>query len=101
MLMRKAIILIIGLFPLVAFAAYDSTHLPYSDAPIDRATAVAVSFLTEEGILQGYPDGTFRSDQPVNRAEFLKVSQRASATEVIPPVDTACFPDIDPAAWYA
>jgi hypothetical protein len=68
-----------------------------------------VSFLTEEGILQGYQDPSdpsgqaalFRPDQPVNRAEFVKVSTRASSQEVIPPVDTACFPDIDPAAWYA
>ncbi|MDD5041907.1 MAG: S-layer homology domain-containing protein [Candidatus Peribacteraceae bacterium] len=87
--------------PLVALAAYDTAHLPYTDAPGDRVTAVAVSLLTEEGILQGYPDGTFRPDQPVNRAEFLKLAMRASAAEVIPPVDTACFPDIDPAAWYA
>lgn len=87
--------------PLLAWAAYDADHLPYSDAPQDRVTAVAVSFLTQEGILQGYPDGTFRPGQTVNRAEFLKMAMSGGVTEVIPPVDTGCFPDIDPAAWYA
>ncbi len=99
--MRKMITLVIGLIPLVALAAYDTAHLPYSDAPGDRTTAVAVSFLTQEEVLQGYPDGTFRPGQPVNRAEFLKIAQRAGTREFVPPIDTACFPDIEPAAWYA
>lgn len=90
------------LLPLIALAAYyDTSHLPYSDAPATLRTAVAVSFLTEEGILQGYPDGTFHPERAVNRAEFLKIAMKLPPTEVLPPADTACFPDIDPAAWYA
>ncbi|MDO8468902.1 MAG: S-layer homology domain-containing protein [Candidatus Peribacter sp.] len=99
--MRRIFALLLLALPLAAFAAYDTAHLPYTDAPQDRVTAVATSFLTQEGILQGYSDGTFRPDQPVNRAEFLKVAMRASTAEAIPPADTGCFPDIDPAAWYA
>ncbi|MDD5103388.1 MAG: S-layer homology domain-containing protein [Candidatus Peribacteraceae bacterium] len=98
--MRTLLALIIALLPFTALA-YDTAHLPYSDAPGDRVTAVAVSFLTEEGVLTGYSDGTFRPEQPVNRAEFLTIAQRAGTKEVIPVVDTMCFPDIDPAAWYA
>lgn len=98
--MRRFITFLFLAFPLIALA-YGTESLPYTDAPSDRVTAVAVSALTQEGILQGYADGTFRPDQPVNRAEFLKVAMRAHTAEVIPPADTGCFPDIDPAAWYA
>ncbi|MDD5740262.1 MAG: S-layer homology domain-containing protein, partial [Candidatus Peribacteraceae bacterium] len=99
--MRRIFGLLLLALPLVALAAYDTASLPYSDAPQDRVTAVATSFLTQEGIVQGYPDGTFRPDQPVNRAEFLKMAMSANTAEVLPSADTACFPDIDPAAWYA
>ncbi|MDD4628160.1 MAG: S-layer homology domain-containing protein [Candidatus Peribacteraceae bacterium] len=99
--MRKLLLPLLFILPAIAFArSYDTSHLPYSDAPRERRTAVAVSALTEEGILQGYPDGTFRPQTLVNRAEFLKIAMKL-APEALPAVDTGCFPDIDPAAWYA
>ncbi|MFA6436334.1 MAG: S-layer homology domain-containing protein, partial [Candidatus Gracilibacteria bacterium] len=33
----------------------------------------ALKFLTYEGVLEGYPDGTFRPNAEINRAELLKV----------------------------
>lgn len=97
--------------PLTALAAYDTAHLPYTDAPGDRVTAVATSFLTQEGILQGYPDGTFRPDQPVNRAEFMKVAVLA-APRAFPELDEPvidppspgvydCFPDVHREDWFS
>lgn len=101
--MRGIIALSLLFFPVVALAAYDTSHLPYSDAPRDRVTAVAVSFLTQEGVLQGYPDGTFKPDQPVNRAEFMKVAMRVFAGDAYTgsPCLRAPFPDVHPNAWYA
>ncbi|MBU2524629.1 S-layer homology domain-containing protein, partial [Patescibacteria group bacterium] len=32
-----------------------------------------VRYLADLGIIQGYPDGSFRADEPVNRAEVLKI----------------------------
>lgn len=99
--MRNLLLSLLLFVPAIALArSYDTSHLPYTDAPRERRTAVAVSALTEEGILQGYPDGTFRPQALVNRAEFLKIAMKLTP-EVLPAVDTACFPDIDPAAWYA
>ena len=98
--MRTTSLFLAGFLPLVAFAAYDTAHLPYTDAPGDRVTSVAVSLLTEEGILQGYADGTFRPDQPVNRAEFTKVLMMALG-RTLPPQNTECFPDVQPDQWYA
>ncbi|PIR53183.1 hypothetical protein COU76_02400 [Candidatus Peregrinibacteria bacterium CG10_big_fil_rev_8_21_14_0_10_49_10] len=59
----------------------------------------AVEFLVKRGVLQGYPDGTFKPDQVINRAEFLKiVFQGRSGVE---PVGRRCFSDVNPDAWFA
>lgn len=39
--------------------------------------------LVDMGIIQGYPDGTFRPDQPVTRAEMTKMAMMASKLEPI------------------
>lgn len=33
----------------------------------------AISYLVEKGVLCGHPDGTFRPDNPMTKAEFYKV----------------------------
>ncbi|MFA7681791.1 MAG: S-layer homology domain-containing protein [Candidatus Peribacteraceae bacterium] len=87
------------LLPLAATArSYDIENLPYSDAPQDMPTAIAVSTLTTEGVLQGNPDGTFRPDNDLNRAEFMKI-----AMALVPgtlDVTTSCFPDVPLGAWF-
>ncbi|MDD5025920.1 MAG: S-layer homology domain-containing protein, partial [Candidatus Peribacteraceae bacterium] len=101
--MRRLFVILCALSMPAAIAAamYDTKHLPYSDAPSDTETAVAVSTLTEEGIVQGYTDGTFKPQRLVNRAEFLKMAMRAGGGEVLPIADTTCFVDVPPASWYA
>ena len=38
--------------------------------------AQSVSYLASINIIQGYPDGTFRPDQPITRAEFAAMASR-------------------------
>lgn len=62
----------------------------------------AVKTLKKDGIIQGYPDGTFKPTQSVSRVEALKFI--FAGAEVA--VDTASsaslkFPDTDPKGWYA
>ncbi len=40
--------------------------------------------LYDLGILRGYPDGTFRPDQPVTRAEMAKMAMMAAKVEPLP-----------------
>ena len=99
--MKRLIFLSTILLPIAAFArTYDDSNLPYSDPPSDLPTAVAVSVLTEEGVLQGNPDGTFRSNDLLNRAEFMKISMKL-APALPREVDLTCFPDVPADAWYA
>ncbi len=60
----------------------------------------AINFLQEQGILNGYADGTFKPDNAVNRAEFLKIILEGSNI----PLDISMitpFNDVDNSAWYA
>ncbi len=89
------------LLPLAAIArTYDTSELPYSDAPTDLPTAVAVSALTDAGVVEGNPDGTFRPQSLLNRAEFLKIVM-AFRLDGIQPIDFNCFPDVKASAWYS
>ena len=100
--MRKLIIsLSLVLIPLCAAArSFNAENLPYKDIPEDRATSVAVSVLTEAGIVKGNPDGTFRPERNLNRAEFLEMVMRFLGKDP-EDVDLNCFPDVFATAWYA
>lgn len=45
----------------------------YTDVAFDAWYNTAVSTMTKAGIVDGYPDGTFRPDAPITRAEMAKI----------------------------
>ena len=45
----------------------------FSDLPEDHWAYNAISKMTEEGILSGYPDGTFAPGKTITKAEFAKI----------------------------
>ena len=45
----------------------------YSDVAATSWYNTAVSTMTKAGIVDGYPDGTFRPDAPITRAEMAKI----------------------------
>ncbi|MFN7161277.1 MAG: S-layer homology domain-containing protein [Candidatus Gracilibacteria bacterium] len=73
-----------------------------SDVPTNHPNYSAINNLIAEGIMQGYPDGRFRPNQPINRVEALKIVLRSLGT----PCCTAAyqaqytFRDTEPNAWY-
>ena len=56
-----------------------------------------MAFAQKYGIASGYPDGTFRPEQPVSRAELVKLI--SSYFEVTG--GTAAFPDVAADYWAA
>lgn len=80
--------------------SYEADTLPYTDAPQDLPTRVAIGTLTDLGIVKGHPDGTFKSGVTMNRAEFMRIAmgllERGTDT-----INTRCFPDVDPNIWFA
>lgn len=73
----------------------------YSDASEGQWYSNYVATASTEGIIQGYPDGSLRPEQGVNRVEFLKMLTRALGEEVDPVVTEDPYSDVDKLAWYA
>jgi hypothetical protein len=48
----------------------------FTDVPAEHWAADAVREVQEWGIVGGYPDGTYRGDQPMGAAEFALILQR-------------------------
>lgn len=62
---------------------------------------VAISYLAESGALNGYADGTFKPDNPINRAEVLKVILNGSAIDSPEDFGNSSFPDVRAEDWFA
>lgn len=93
-----------------------STEL-FPDLDTGSEYYVGVKYLKDLGLIQGYPDGLFRPQQQINRAEALKILVGAINYGSFSPVEKplaslearpdqniappACpFPDLDQQAWY-
>lgn len=70
-----------------------NADIVFSDIKDDFWAKDTIYMMVDEGIINGYTDGTFRPDNYVNRAEFAKL---------VGPDDTPNtqdFVDVDPAFW--
>lgn len=79
----------------------------FTDVPADHPNAEAIEYVRQQGIVEGYEDGTFRPDQSINRAEFIKIVMAAQFTVDLfdacmtsEPVG-ALFPDMRASDWFA
>jgi len=73
--------------------------MAFPDVSDDYWAASQIKLLSEQGVIVGYPDGTFKPDDNVTRAEFAAMAIRALGqqhTKVAQPVH---FADIDENYW--
>lgn len=85
------IIMIMAMFPSIAFAA----------SPTDLANhwaKVQVGDWMDKGLVNGYPDGTFKPDNNITRAEFMVIVNGAFGYKEKATVD---YKDVTADAWYA
>ena len=69
----------------------------FADVPANQWYANAVMTLAGKGIISGYPDGTFKPNAPITRAEFVTMAMNFANAEK----GTACsFPDVPQNMWY-
>ena len=101
--MRSALLISTLLLPLQVFALeYRNLSLLYTDAPFIPAEAAGISLLTSLNAVQGNPDGTFRPNRTVNRAEFLKIVLASYPKVRVSKSDAAnCFPDVSRDQWFS
>lgn len=48
-------------------------HAAFSDVPVTYTYSKSVDYVQKEGIVTGYADGTYKPENPINRAEFTKI----------------------------
>jgi hypothetical protein len=83
-------------FPAQSYAAERS----FSDVNESTNYNDSIDWLSDADIVIGYPDGTFKPDQCVNRAEFVKLVTLTSSLPYVPERTTDKFPDVRPSDWF-
>ena len=73
--MRKILISMVAAILFLAFAI-PAFAGPFSDVPSDHWAYRAVNHLQQEGVIVGYPDGTFKGDNLFTRYEMAMVVAR-------------------------
>ena len=70
----------------------------FSDVSSDHLNYDAINYVQQNGIVNGYPDGTYKPDEFINRAEFTKIVIEASFPGQA--LGSNCFPDVT-AEWFS
>ena len=68
----------------------------FSDVENGAWYAQAVNYLAKYNVINGHPDGTFRPNDPITRAEFATIASKFDAVET---VDVSMFRDVDEGCW--
>lgn len=71
----------------------------FPDVPPDYWAQPFIQALAASNVITGFPDGTFRPDQPVDRAEFAAMIQKAFNQNPIRNISAAAFTDVPPDYW--
>ncbi|MDA1061028.1 MAG: S-layer homology domain-containing protein, partial [bacterium] len=79
------------------FAQLDS----FSDVTSANQYSIAIGVLSNSGIVHGYPDGTFKPNNQVNRAEFLKMLLSLVYTDIPVGGQECGFPDVKEDDWFS
>ena len=71
----------------------------YTDMDESHWCYQSIKFLTEIGVLVGYPDGTYKPDIPVSRAEFASMVIKSLGQENVNVSQAIDYADIEPDFW--
>ena len=87
------------LLPVVTVISLSIPALAYPDVAATHWAAKEIELLTEQGVIVGYPDGTFQPDENVTRAEFASMAIKALGQEHTTVAQPVNFTDIYPTYW--
>jgi hypothetical protein len=79
---------------------YASQQNPFKDVKAADLAGKAAIELFYRGVLGGFPDGEFKGDRPVNRAEASKFLLLAKGLKILSIVRNNPFSDIPLGEWY-
>lgn len=79
---------------------YWSQTNDYPDVAFNKWYNNAISTLSNMGIICGYPDGSFRPDAPITRAELTKIAASFFSDPRVAATYDGRFSDVHGAEWY-
>jgi hypothetical protein len=68
---------------------------PFADVPTDAEDYQAIQTLAADGLIDGYPDGSFKGDRPLSRYEMAAIVARIIAKLEAQGAQTASKSDLD------
>jgi hypothetical protein len=85
----------------IDFTANQPVCAGFSDVPSTHPLCPAIQYVKDEGIFEGYPDGTFRPADVINRVESTKVILEGFNIPLLPDDGTDLnFSDVIIGEWY-
>lgn len=96
---RSALPLAIAL--LLVSAPVAKVFAAFSDVPRDHAHYSAIDFLSSKEVIKGYPDGSFKPEKIVNRAEALKLIFTLAKKTSESSASVSPFKDVKADDWFA
>ena len=95
----KKIFMYLILGVLLLNTALTASAKDYSDLPKNHWANRQIKILTDEYVVVGYPDATFKADHPTTRAEFANMVIKALGQENAPLTETFEFKDVTYSHW--
>ena len=96
--MKKLLSYILGLFVILTISTQSAVAF-FSDMNENHWAYKQIKDLSEQSIVIGYPDGTFKPDDNVTRAEFASMAIKALGQEHANVIQPIKFVDIDSSYW--
>jgi hypothetical protein len=96
--MKKLLKLMLSIMVILS-TAVSVLAFQFPDVPKSHWAAPQIDLLSEQGVIVGYPDGTFKPDDNVTRAEFASMSIRALGQQHTVVAQPVRFSDITRDYW--
>jgi hypothetical protein len=92
---------ILTLLTAILLPSFANAQNLFTDTSEETFYSDSIQWMSDNQIIQGYPDGTFKPDKCVNRAEMLKMTFLTSQRELeTQPEFVEDFSDVDYEQWY-
>ncbi len=94
--MKKLLTGLVIVFLLMSQAALAD----FTDVDDSTDYSVAIEWMAANGVIDGHPDGSFKPDVCVNRAEMLKMLFEITGEDLNDMTAGGLYPDVPHDAWY-
>lgn len=79
---------------------FNAYHNPFPDTNLNELSGKSAAELYRRSVIGGFPDGQFKGDRSVNRAEAAKFLLLARFQSVADVTNSGKFPDVLDGQWY-